>query len=183
MRINRLSLAWFRGAGETAELAPEGKSMIIYGNNGSGKSSFVDGMEYVLRNGKIDHLAHEYSGKRQERAIVNTHKPTNERSQIEIELVDFSKTLIRIHNDGRFEKTHSSENAPMSWESSRVILRQDDVAQFIYLTKGQKYSAILPLIGLEELQLVSNNLRIVSKNIEKQTKLDQKLAELRQIRI
>ena len=30
--------------------------MVVYGLNGSGKSSFVDAVEYVLKDGKIGHL-------------------------------------------------------------------------------------------------------------------------------
>ena len=56
MRINAIQLSWFRGAADPVSLEPNGKSMIVYGANGSGKSSFVDAIEYVLNNGKIRHL-------------------------------------------------------------------------------------------------------------------------------
>ena len=75
MRIRSIELEWFRGAAEPVALEPNSKSMVVYGENGSGKSSFVDAVEYVLNSGSIEHLRHEYSGSHQVNAIPNTHKP------------------------------------------------------------------------------------------------------------
>ena len=75
MRIRSIQLAWFRGAAEPVALEPNGKSMVVYGENGTGKSSFIDAIEYGLK-GTIDHLKTEYSGTHQVRAIPNTHTQT-----------------------------------------------------------------------------------------------------------
>ena len=61
MRIEAVEIAWFRGAADAVALDAKSKSMVVYGENGSGKSSFVDAVEYLLQGGKIGHLAHEYS--------------------------------------------------------------------------------------------------------------------------
>jgi chromosome segregation ATPase len=73
MRIKAISLSWFRGAAAEATLDTRAKSVVVYGPNGSGKSSFVDAVEYVLEGGRIGHLSHEYSGRKQEKGIINTH--------------------------------------------------------------------------------------------------------------
>jgi predicted ATP-dependent endonuclease of OLD family len=91
MIIKAIQLSWFRGAADPISLEPECKSMVIYGVNSSGKSSFVDVVEYVLNNGKIAHLAHEYSGKRQEKAIPNTHKPQGKQTALRIKFKDNSE--------------------------------------------------------------------------------------------
>ena len=62
MRIKSIELAWFRGAAGPVSLEPNCNSMVVYGENGSGKSSFVDAVEYVLNGGGIEHLKTEYSG-------------------------------------------------------------------------------------------------------------------------
>ncbi|MDO8700505.1 MAG: AAA family ATPase, partial [Deltaproteobacteria bacterium] len=62
MRIKSIELEWFRGAADPVTIEPDCKSLVVYGANGSGKSSFVDAVEYVLNDGKIGHLSHEYSG-------------------------------------------------------------------------------------------------------------------------
>jgi chromosome segregation ATPase len=48
MRIKSIGIEWFRGAAEVVSLDPDSKSMVVYGENGSGKSSFVDAFEYAL---------------------------------------------------------------------------------------------------------------------------------------
>ncbi len=67
MRIKSICLEWFRGAGGEICLETNNKSVVIYGPNGAGKSCFVDSLEYITRNGKIGHLSHEYSGRKQEK--------------------------------------------------------------------------------------------------------------------
>lgn len=78
MRINRLELIWFRGAAESGILDAGSKSVVVYGANASGKSTFVDGVEYITRNGRICHLQHEYSGFYQEKGVRNTSAPSIE---------------------------------------------------------------------------------------------------------
>ena len=45
------ALTWFRGAADTVALEPAGRSMVVYGENGAGKSSFVDGLRLRVLNG------------------------------------------------------------------------------------------------------------------------------------
>ena len=88
MRIKAITLSWFRGAADPVSLELDCKSMVVYGENGSGKSSFVDAIEYVLNDGRIMHLAHEYSGKHQERGVLNTHKPQDRKAEVRIKFKD-----------------------------------------------------------------------------------------------
>jgi hypothetical protein len=41
-------------------------------------------IEYLATDGKIDHLAHEYSGKRQINGVRNTHAPATSPATIEV---------------------------------------------------------------------------------------------------
>ncbi len=43
MRIKAIQLSWFRGAADPVSLKPDCKSMVVYGDNGSGKLSFGEG--------------------------------------------------------------------------------------------------------------------------------------------
>jgi len=69
VRLKSVRLNWFRGAASPVELPANGKSLVVYGQNGAGKSSFVDGIEYAINDGRLEHLRHEYSGRHQERAV------------------------------------------------------------------------------------------------------------------
>jgi recombinational DNA repair ATPase RecF len=181
MRIKVIQLSWFRGAADPVLLEPDLKSMVVYGVNGSGKSSFVDGVEYVLNNGKIGHLAHEYSGKRQENAIPNTHKPQGRRTELRIRFKDDSELTTEITQGGSSTSSGAEAVAMHVWDYRRTVLRQDEVAEFIHDTKGGKYSALLPLLGLHQMEVAAENLRQLAKSVEVQSKLKENKAALKEV--
>jgi len=55
---------------------------------------------------------------------------------------------------------------------SPVGLRQDEVAEFIRSRKGEKYSGLLPLFGLHDLEVAIENLRQLVRAIERKSALD-----------
>lgn len=164
MRIKAISLSWFRGAADPVSLEPGCKSMVVYGVNGSGKSSFVDALEYALNDGRISHLAHEYSGKRQEKAVPNTHVPEGRKPGLSITFADDSELRIEIQRDGTHRRSGGEAAALGTWDYRRTVLRQDEVAAFIHDTKGGKYSALLPLLGLRSLEVAAENFRQLAKS-------------------
>ena len=179
MRIKSMQLSWFRGAADPVSLEPDCKSMVVYGANGSGKSSFVDAVEYVLSDGRIEHLAHEYSGRHQEKAVTNTHKPQGKKTELMIRFRDDSELRTEITQDGSSTTSGAGEGVMRGWDYRRTVLRQDEVAAFIYDTKGHKYSVLLPLLGLHELEVAAENLRQLTKAVEQQSKLTETKATLK----
>lgn len=179
MRIKAITISWFRGAGDPVSLEPDCKSMVIYGANGSGKSSFVDAVEFALSNGRIGHLAHEYSGKNLKNALPNTHKPEGKKTTLSIKLSDGSVVNTEIKTDGS-TKTSGSIGA---WDYRRTVLRQGEVVEFIQDTKGGKYSALLPLFGLQPMEIAAENLRQLAKNVESLSQLDAMKAALAQVKL
>ena len=174
MRVESIELSWFRGAGESVCLSPRSKSIVIYGANGAGKSSFADAFEYMVSKGKIDHLAHEYSGLHQRHGLRNTHAPEGALSKITLYFQVEGWMTVSIRSDG-IAKFHSEPaditSTVQSWDLGRLILRQDKVARFIHATKGEKYSVLLPLLGLESLEHAASNLRSLNKALEDRGKL------------
>ena len=182
MRIKSIQLSWFRGAADPVALEPNSKSMVVYGENGSGKSCFVDAVEYVLNDGKIGHLAHEYSGKHQEKAVPSTHKPKGRKTQFKIKFKDNSEFETEIKPTGSSTSSGAEPVAMGTWDYRRTVLRQDEVAEFIHDTKGGKYSALLPLLGLHQMEVAAENLRQLAKSIEKRSKLKETKAALRGVK-
>jgi AAA15 family ATPase/GTPase len=181
MRIEAIQMSWFRGAADTVSLESNCKSMVVYGENASGKSCFVDAVEYVLNNGKIGHLAHEYSGKHQEKAIHNTHKPKGQKTELKIRFKNDSELKLVINSDGSFTSSGAKTIAMNTWDYGRTILRQDEVAAFIRDTKGGKYSALLPLLGLHQMEIAAENLRQLAKSVEQRSKLKEAKTTLSRI--
>ncbi|WP_332445698.1 AAA family ATPase [Dehalococcoides mccartyi] len=182
MKVKAISLSWFRGAADAVSLEPNCKSMVIYGENGAGKSSFVDAIEYVL-NGKIGHLAHEYSGKHQEKAVPNTHKPEKAKTELSLKFADDSELRMEINANGSSTTSGADSGGINTWDYRRTVLRQNEVAAFILDTKGEKYSTLLPLLGLEQLELAASNLRQLVKSIEQQSKIKEMKGALKAIQV
>lgn len=181
MRIKSIELAWFRGAAGGVTLEPNGRSMVVYGENGSGKSSFVDAVEYVLNNGRIDHLRTEYSGSRQENAIPNTHRPEKATTTLRFQFQDDSQLNIDFDPNGSSKRSGTAAIAMNQWEYRQTVLRQDEVARFIHDTKTDKYSALLPLFGLHRLEVAAENLRKLRRAVATESKSSEKKDRLQQM--
>ena len=183
MRINRIELAWFRGAADSISVDLNSKSMVIYGENGSGKSSFVDAIEYLVNDRKVTHLSHEYSGNHQERGLINTHTPKGKNTELRVKFQDGTKLETRIEPNGSSKRSGTAEDEMEKWEYRRTVLRQDEVAAFIHDTKGRKYSALLPLLNLQDIEVAAENLRKLAKSAEKEAKLDETTHFLKEVAI
>lgn len=177
MKIDGIELSWFRGAAQKAQLKANLKSMVVYGPNGSGKSTFPDALEYLFRNGKIQHLTHEYSGRKQEKGIRNTHAGSNQ-TEILITFENNKKVNISIHDDGSNVITYQPSDFKemiSCCQANQVILRQDEIANFVNSNKGEKYSSLLPLLGLSDLETVLENISDLKEKILEQGQLPQNI--------
>ena len=181
MRIKSVQLAWFRGAAAPVSLELNCKSMVIYGENGSGKSSFIDAVEYVLNSGRIEHLRTEYSGSHQMNAIPNTHKPKVSKTALRFNFEDDSELKVDFCSNGSSKSSGAQIVAMAEWEYRQTVLRQAEVSEFINDTKGKKYSALLPLFGLHKMEIAAENLRKLAKHIETESELNEKKSKLKQV--
>lgn len=170
MRFRSIKLQWFRGAANGIELDLNSRSVAIFGSNGAGKSSFVDGIEAILNQGKIGHLSHEYSGRHQEKGLVNTARPSGQTSRVTITLADGSSEAL-IWRNASPTRERNGPTALGDWNYRRTVLRQEELSEFIRSTKGDKYSAVLPLLGLDRLESVAENLHKLIKAIERKSEL------------
>ena len=68
-----------------------------------------------------------------------------------------------------------------NWQNKQTILRQDDVSRFIHATKGEKYSALLPLLGLTEMEFAAENLRKLTRHVEGESHIVENKTKLKQM--
>ncbi|GAA0020708.1 AAA family ATPase [Bradyrhizobium diazoefficiens] len=178
--LEEIALSWFRGASTKISLETQNKSIVIHGPNGSGKSSFVDGIEYLLSQGKLQHLAHTYSGRRQELGIINTGATPDADRHVELRFKGASiKGTIAPNGACSISNREIIEN----WNSRRIILRQDEVSEFIKASAGDKYSVLLPLLGLDPLENVAVNLRALGRKISEIANYDRVKGRLSQLEL
>ncbi len=184
MRIKDINLSWFRAAADNAVMDTGSKNVVAYGSNGSGKSTFPDAIEYLLTDGRIEHLAHEYSGSRQEKGVRNTHSPSDVPSHINVRFDTGDSIDIEIAPNGAHSTQYSSEplhESVQAWKVGQLLLRQDEVANFIYATKGAKYSVLLPLLGLARLEQAADNFHQLQQRVAGISELSRKETELQVI--
>jgi energy-coupling factor transporter ATP-binding protein EcfA2 len=177
MKIQKISLTWFRGASEDVCLDTNGKSVVIYGDNASGKSSFADAFEFIVRNGKIEHLAHEYAKSERDlkNCLRNTSAPTDAeaRATFEFDTGESVSVSMPYDRDDRFESNPSDFISDIqSWRIEQHLLRQNEIANFIEKTKTQKYSALLPLLGLNYFEQIARNISSIRSQIERESRLE-----------
>jgi DNA repair exonuclease SbcCD ATPase subunit len=142
--------------------------MMIYGKNGSGKSSIVDAWEW-LYSGRIDHLAHEGA---KERAFP--HKEAkNGQTWIEVEFTNRAIGKIRAEFDpGRITRPKIEGNLPKMKEiiPHSCHLRYRDITEFVYEGKAKKYEKLSSQMGFGKAIDIQNQLQTGSRLV--QEKLD-----------
>ncbi|MDR7225060.1 ABC-type lipoprotein export system ATPase subunit [Aminobacter aminovorans] len=158
--------------------------MFVYGANGAGKSSFVDGVEVCVSNGKVAHLAHEYSGRHQEKALINTHRPFGRPASVSVTMIGSGDAVTCTWEGTSAAKLSGLNKVPLNtWDYRRTALRQEEVAEFIRSTKAEKYSALLPLLGLQPLETAADNLRRIAKETATLSKIDDKRRQMTAVQV
>lgn len=159
MKIDTIELSWFRGAATKATLKTGLKSVVVYGENACGKSSFVDAIEFMITQGKIEHLKNEFSDLNN--CVRNTETPDGEDCKAKISFENGGYVEACVPQTGRIRFEASSDDlltAIQEWDVQRHILRQDEVSDFIHLTNSQKYSVLSPLLGLQKYEEIAQNM-------------------------
>ena len=135
-RLTKISLQAFRGVREAYEIKlDQGQSLLMYGDNGTGKSSLADAIEWYFT-GDIELLAKEG----RDHAVRHLGAAKDQ------------KTLVTIGTNGELggSCTPKSPNEAAIEAASRetFLLRGRTIADFVDKSKGEKWSALQRLLGL-----------------------------------
>jgi len=153
MKIKTLEIRGLRGIKEKLRLDLRGRSILIYGDNGSGKSSISDAIEWFYRD-RIEHLASEEIGRDGIPALRSVLLDDADEGVITIEYtkgnIDSSKT-IRLRGNS-FESAHSNVTGNFQdflglSNNENLILRYRDLLPFIVSTKKQRLDYLSAIIG------------------------------------
>ncbi|MCX5693520.1 MAG: hypothetical protein NT014_00040 [Candidatus Omnitrophica bacterium] len=153
-------------------------SLALFGSNSSGKTSFVDGLEWFLSsNNVIDWLKREDAG---ERAYPHQEAKEGE-SYVEIEFYDEQNkkhcTLVKLFDQKKVTRPKlSSESDFKLIYNSFIIqpyLRYLEVINFVYNSTGaQKYQILASWMGFEEELAFQEKIALeIIPEIESQIKL------------
>ena len=162
-KINSINISGLRGVKDPLELNLNKKSILIYGDNGTGKSSLTDSFEWFFYD-KIGHLSNEEIGRRKGRdAIRNVFISDTEDGFIELKFDDIKlDTKKSIDNSLRTSLSNTSDEFQKfinTANSERLILRYRDLVQFVIAGKTEKLTELQNIIGFSEVA----NLRALLK--------------------
>jgi DNA repair exonuclease SbcCD ATPase subunit len=169
--IQKISISGFRGINiPPLELDfRKGKaiqSMMIYGRNGTGKSSIVDAWEW-LYSGRIRHLAREGAG---EHAFP--HKEAkDDQTWIEVEFMNREIGKIRAEFDpSRITRPKIEGNLSKMKEfiPYPCHLRYRDLIEFVYKEKAKKYEILSSQMGFGKALVIQNHLQTGARRLEEE---------------
>jgi len=162
-KIKSIKVNGLRGVRDTLALDLNKKSILVYGDNGTGKSSLTDSFEWFFYD-RIGHLSNEEIGRRKGRdALRNIFIDDTQDGFIEMIFdktdLDSKKSMDSSLRTSNSNTTDEFNDFIASSYSERLILRYRDLVQFIIAGKTDKLNELQNIIGFSEVQNVRNLLK------------------------
>lgn len=164
--VSTLSVKYFRGIADKQciDFNDKGKIVVLYGENGTGKSSFVNAMEYLFK-GKLDHLKSQTISKKQ--------KPTlhygSEEEDWEIKL-NFNGNRYALRNNAGLDTDKNLrkliKNNNSFFNNTSFILDRKKLLKFINDTEGKRFNTISELCGFDDVEPIQKTFNQTEKYYE-----------------
>ena len=173
IKIKSLCIKGFRGVKKELSLELNSKSPLLFGDNGSGKSSITDAIEWFYED-SVGHLSSdEIDRKGGLTALRNTFIEDSEKSSVEINFtngsLDSQKNISLKKSKPEVENSNNSDVFVEYIESSKnenLILRYRDLTDFVLSTKKEKLDSLSKVIGFADI----SNIRGVLKKAVNEVK-------------
>src|SRR4029453_879411 len=158
-RLQRLVMHAFRSV--PTEMTVDfgnGESTVVYGENGTGKSTIADALEWYFR-GEIELLSHE--GRQHAVRYVGGD--------------DGRVTAVEVLASGLLggKVVFPDERTPDTFEALRretFLLRGRTLADFINKTKTEKWKALVEILGLDAIESLREDLQRARNDLRKNFK-------------
>ena len=161
-KIKSLSIKGLRGIKKEILFPLNGKSILLYGENGSGKSSVTDALEWFYYD-KIEHLSSEEIGRKGIEGLRNIHMDDSDDGNITIDYSDAKFNSSKTINSNLSTNHTNTSDDFVSFlneaQKEQIILRYRDLVRFILATKGEKLTALSEIIGFSEVIKTRDALR------------------------
>lgn len=174
MKLNNILIEGIRGVKEGLTLALNEKSILIYGDNGMGKSTISDSLEWFF-NDEVSHLSGEEIDLKE--ALRNSYIPETKKSSVDI---SFSTPAFNSQRSLEFKKSklvaeYSNKNDVFinylkASSKENLLLRHKFLTDFIDKTKADKLKSLSEIIGFSEVTKVKETLRKAYSTINTEIK-------------
>ncbi len=174
IKIKKITITGLRGVQETLELPLSEKSILLYGDNGTGKSSISDSLEWFF-NDEVRHLAGSEIDLKE--ALRNSTIPETAISSIAIEFtksaINSAKTLSNKKGKlvSEFSNKSGDFNSYLSnTQNENLVLRYQFLTDFIDKTKGDKLKSLSDVIGFSEVNKTKEVLKKAYNSLKTEIK-------------
>lgn len=173
-KIKSISIAGVRGIKDSVSLFLNEKSVLLYGDNGTGKSSISDAIEWFYTD-KVSHLSGSEIDLKD--ALRNSCQKDNDTASIAISynrnVIDATKSLFIKRGRLISELSNSSDDFKKYYTSSQsenLLLRYQFLRDFIDQTKGDKLKYLSDIIGFSEVTKTKDVLKKAFNSIKSEIK-------------
>lgn len=145
IKIKSFCIKGFRGIKERISLKLGSKSVLLFGENGAGKSSITDAFEWFYRD-SVEHLSsEEIDRKGGITALRNTSITDTENCSVKIDFtesdLDSEKSIALKKSTSAIENSNKSDKYNeyiYSSQNENLILRYRDLTNFVLATKKER---------------------------------------------
>ena len=176
-KIKNISITGIRGVKGSITLPLNEKSILLYGDNGSGKSSISDAIEWFYTD-KVAHLSGSEIDLKE--ALRNSNLNDTDISTISTIAIDYSrnnlnatKKIFNKKNKLIVELSNSSEVFQKYYNESgseNLLLRYQQLREFVDQTKGDKLKYLSDIIGFSEVTKTKDILKKAFGSIKTEIK-------------
>lgn len=178
MKLLTLDLHNFRGARGEQTITPNGKNMVILGPNGTGKSTFVDAIDFLLT-GKVSRLLGEGTAGitlsshgrhvdaeaadawvRAEVALPGIQEPVTIERHLDTPRSPIFDARYGDYLNAVFTLAHTGQH----------VLTRRDVLRFVTATPSRRGELVQEILGIDEIKRTRATLNRVKRNAQQEAK-------------
>lgn len=172
-KIRALSIDGLRGVRGHLSLSLQSKSALMYGDNGTGKSTLSDVVEWFYLD-KVDHLVSEEIGRKGYEALRNTYLADTDPATVGFKFdntaCDCTKSIEVSGEKLKSSLSNSSEEFLEYLSESRrenLVLRYRDLLKFVISSKGERLRNLSEIIGFSDVTKTRDVLRKIWNQISR----------------
>lgn len=178
IKIKNIEISGIRGIKKDLNITLDSsKSILIYGDNGSGKSSITDAIEWFYSD-RVEHLSSEEIGRKGINALRSVFLPEDKAAYAELKFsdsrFDSRKNLFYKRSKLTSEYSNSTEefnNYIDTYLKENLILRYKDLLKFILFTKAEKLEEISQIIGFSEVTKIKTVFKKAVNSLKRELKV------------
>jgi DNA repair exonuclease SbcCD ATPase subunit len=169
MKVESLTIKKFRGI-KNLTIPFNGKSWVIQGRNGSGKSGVVDAIEFAL-SGKIGRLSGEGRGD----VSVKEHGPhvdsrkSPEEAEVTLGLDFVSGDKLKLFRNckvpTKFTSEPKLEQSREVYFGNEIVLSRREILKFVLTEPGKRSKEVQALLKIEKLDEIRSALKTLSNRV------------------